>query len=1182
MSAAEVVEHAPSEPDGSVKAVAEAAEHRQSPLNVKDSPDTHEDVNGDDGWEQSRVPSGGESPTESAGQEAVFSSKSSAKSLFVNKPPATGGLFEKKPMFGKSTSSSSESAVFKNRPSDTPLFTNKAPTAGGSGSLFENKASSKPLFAKKEPAAGLGFFQKKASSKPLFTNKQAPPSEKSLFQSKASNKSPFAKKESAAGSGPFQKKASSKPLFEKKPSDAEGGLFKKSPSTGGSSLFQTKNNLKGKPVFGKKSFGPSKFKPKPTGARLAFVTEECHKMYDGELPITAERLAAAAATSPASLCALGYAKCFGLFGMGDIDEAGAVECYTRAADQEYARAYSLLSSCHRNGIGVEVDVAEADRLRLTAAELGDGREMFNLGLAYSTGERCLQSDAQAAEWFRRGVEVGDVSCMVNLGIMHEKGTGVQQNWAEAFRLYKLAALSDSDRRGSAVAANNLANCYTQGWGTEVDLPEAARWLLRAASLGDCAAAFQLGSRYETGHGIPVDWPAAFSFYKIAAALGDPRATFNAANCLKHGWGTDVNPEAAWMLYIIAAQGGVPRARVQVDSISSDPTWRRLRDGEVAAGAEVDLKAQRARDNRALDAIHRKAFEFQGPDGLDIEGLINHTLGLSPLCAAARDGDLDRVSELVQAAGDDGSLTAPDRLGNTPVHHAAAKGHLAVLEYLVNATHPSVTTPNVAGATPLSLACQGQHGAVVEWLVTAQHAYHAEIPFARWSLLKLVVENGVVETVQLLLAACSEIAANAPDNANDDNADGDDNKNEFVDDFEEPAVTALRIAAEKGHLAIVQHVVEEWQVDVETRDLLGNTALMLAAIKGRSDVVRYLVEEAGASASASKDGAVGPTALLTASAKGHVEVVRLLAPRCNPALADGGGFTPVHHAARSGNPSVLRVLAACDGVDVNVLGGPEDSRGTALHHAAVFGRVETVRVLLNELNANVNAVDDDNNTPTTVAYQAGHHDVVTLLVECGGQPAALANANPAVDLAQKYMARMLPNLILHIEREFVQAGDEAGRSPKVYRQLAQEVVIHTYNELYLKILPLGWDDDIGIFSHFRFHGPRCVCKAFVSAGIALLPREALTIPGEEVDFEALKRQLEELFAVAVTKIHDWGCLSQAGHCRDLLLADVRTDWQQSGCPRTALFEPNPLTQELKAAIAAVGAQLADVEAEIEDQ
>lgn len=164
------------------------------------------------------------------------------------------------------------------------------------------------------------------------------------------------------------------------------------------------------------------------------LTERCVAMYTGEHPPTAARLESAAAVSPDNLCALGFATMYGLFDLGPPNPGAAVECYRRAAAQQHPRAYALLASCHRHGLGVPRDVTEEDRLRLIAAQLGDGQEMFNLALAFSTGERCEQSLAQTAEWYRRGTEVGHAACMVNLGLMHEQGKGIPQNWPEAFRL----------------------------------------------------------------------------------------------------------------------------------------------------------------------------------------------------------------------------------------------------------------------------------------------------------------------------------------------------------------------------------------------------------------------------------------------------------------------------------------------------------------------------------------------------------------------------------------------------------------------------------------------------------------------------------------------------------------------------------------------------------------------------
>jgi hypothetical protein len=206
--------------------------------------------------------------------------------------------------------------------------------------------------------------------------------------------------------------------------------------------------------------------------------------------------------------------------------------------------------------------------------------------------------------------------------------------------YQQAAESDTDHSSSAMAASNLANCYTSGWGTEVDLPEAARWLERAVALGEGHCAFDLGGRYEAARGVPRDLAKAFALYKFAAGLGNPRATFNVANCLRNGWGCDVNAEAAVLLYTLAAHNGVPQARGELIKMQMAANLHeQMQKAEAAEKLgrkyEFDRGAlQRIQtDATAFDELSGKAVMFQGAAGIDVDGLINATGGVTPLGVA---------------------------------------------------------------------------------------------------------------------------------------------------------------------------------------------------------------------------------------------------------------------------------------------------------------------------------------------------------------------------------------------------------------------------------------------------------------------------------------------------------------------------------------------------------------------
>jgi uncharacterized protein len=108
-------------------------------------------------------------------------------------------------------------------------------------------------------------------------------------------------------------------------------------------------------------------------------------------------------------------------------------------------------------------------------------------------------------------------------------------------------------------------------------------------------------------------------------------------------------------------------------------------------------------------------------------------------------------------------------------------------------------------------------------------------------------------------------------------------------------------------------------------------------------------------------------------------------KTRPIERDRGGRTPLHYAAADSNGDkdavVAQLLAA--GQDPN----DRDYAGvTPLHGAAQYNGVETVRVLL-DAGADVNAIDDEGNTPLMYALRSPWTtpEVVQLLRDRGGDP-----------------------------------------------------------------------------------------------------------------------------------------------------------------------------------------------------
>ncbi|HHE07557.1 MAG TPA: sel1 repeat family protein, partial [Chlorobaculum parvum] len=76
----------------------------------------------------------------------------------------------------------------------------------------------------------------------------------------------------------------------------------------------------------------------------------------------------------------------------------------------------------------------------------------------------------------------------NIGVMYEHGQGVEQDYAEAMKRYRISAA-----KGNGEAELNIGNFYQHGLGVKLDLNEAIKWYRSAVSNGNEEAAQKLSA-----------------------------------------------------------------------------------------------------------------------------------------------------------------------------------------------------------------------------------------------------------------------------------------------------------------------------------------------------------------------------------------------------------------------------------------------------------------------------------------------------------------------------------------------------------------------------------------------------------------------------------------------------------------------------------------------------------------
>ena len=349
-----------------------------------------------------------------------------------------------------------------------------------------------------------------------------------------------------------------------------------------------------------------------------------------------------------------------------------------------------------------------------------------------------------------------------------------------------------------------------------------------------------------------------------------------------------------------------------------------------------------------------------------------------LRAAAQQGEVDVLDQLLEAGV---FVEEADARADTALHCAAVggtEGHAKVCQRLKQAAKASKIAdfgfkPNVYGVRPYDLAVSNQSGAVRRAIKPS--AMDEEID-GGWAtdLMLASVEGSVVKVRSLL----------------DQNAD-------LFAATQKHKCTALTMAAEVGHLAIVEELLLYCNDDSKRRELVNLsekknvTALMRAAQNDFPNVVEALLE-AKADVNAGRED-TGRTSLVAASRNGHVSVVRVLLDRdADRTPEDKDGLTALSSAAKFGHAAVIEALTDHHALELQKQHRSGDDSDTAFGQrrsaslllACRFGHADAVRALV-QRGVDVDVKDSSGRTPLLWACIQGHDALIPILLDAGAKP-----------------------------------------------------------------------------------------------------------------------------------------------------------------------------------------------------
>ena len=411
---------------------------------------------------------------------------------------------------------------------------------------------------------------------------------------------------------------------------------------------------------------------------------------------------------------------------------------------------------------------------------------------------------------------------------------------------------------------------------------------------------------------------------------------------------------------------------------------------------VNIEARGAGGGTALHVAaikgHADVIELLLTNGADINA--ESETGATPLVLAAENGKIEALQFILQHKDKTVDIEAKGAGGGTALHAAAIGGHVDVIELLLT-NGADINAESETGATPLVLAAEnGQLEALRFILQHKDKTVNIEAKGAGGgTALHVAARKGHLNIIELLLTNGADINAVSETGATPLVLSAQSGKLEAllfvlqhkdkITDIDAKGAgggTALHVAAQEGYSEIIESLlVSGADINASAND--GETPLITAAAHGKLEALRIILQHKDKAVNIEAKRARGITALHAAAVKDHVDIIELLLTNGADINAEcDTGATPLVLAAENGKLEALKFILQHKDKIVNVeakgAGG-----GTALHVAAYGGHSEIIELLLAN-GVDVNATDDDSDTPLSLAVIKRQHKAIKLLLQEG--------------------------------------------------------------------------------------------------------------------------------------------------------------------------------------------------------
>ena len=299
----------------------------------------------------------------------------------------------------------------------------------------------------------------------------------------------------------------------------------------------------------------------------------------------------------------------------------------------------------------------------------------------------------------------------------------------------------------------------------------------------------------------------------------------------------------------------------------------------------------------------------------------NTTGRTPLMNAALKGNVQAVKSMIKR-GADPSLT--DYKGWNMLHFAAEGGDTDIIS-LIHTHLPNIESKTGEGETPLMVAAAYGKLHAVKWFLEKGATVACEDKRG-WNMLHRAAQGGDTDIISLIHTHLPNIESKT----------GEGN-------------TPLMVAAVSGKLHAVKWFLEKGAT-VACEDKRGRNTLHLAAQGGDTDIISLIHTHLPNIESKTGEG---HTPLMVAAFTGKLHAVKwFLEKGAAIACEDKRGWSPLHHAAKGGDPDTIDlILTHLPDVDSKTADGE-----TPLIIAVFCGKLQGVKYLL-ERGANPLAKDN---------------------------------------------------------------------------------------------------------------------------------------------------------------------------------------------------------------------------------